>query len=158
MKKPFLFALGLAAVTVAACGGKVVVDSGTGGAGGTSTTLTTADGTPGAVTNVAAVTVGVSAVAATSVTTGTGTGTCDPSNTCAMAITPPEGDPTTLCDNTLSAKLYDALVQCTCVDVCQVQCAGSVCVSGTPSSACSACLQDPANGCGNQLADCANDI
>ena len=34
-----------------------------------------------------AVTVGISAVAATSVTTGTGTSPCDPSNTCAAAIT-----------------------------------------------------------------------
>ena len=158
MKKPFLFALGLVAVTVAACGGKVVVESGTGGAGGTSTSLTTADGAPDPVTNVAAVTVGASAVAAASVTTGTGTTTCDPSNTCAAAITPPDGDPTKLCDNTLSAKLYDALVQCTCVDVCQVQCASSVCISGSPGPTCAECLQDPVNGCGNQLASCTNDV
>lgn len=150
MKKPLLFALGLVVVTVAACGGKVVVESGTGGAGGTSTTLTTADGAPDPVT------VGPSVVAA-SVTTGTGTG-CDPGLTCAAAITPPDGNPTKLCDNTVSAKLYDALVQCTCADVCQIQCASSVCVSGSPSSTCAECLQDPANGCGNQLNACANDV
>ena len=158
--KPFLFALGL--VAVAACGGKVVVESsggsGTGGSGGTSTTLTTADGAPDPVTTVGVVTVGSSVVAASSVTTGTGTSGCDPSYTCAEAISPPDGDPTKLCDGTVHAKMYDALVQCVCVDTCQVQCAGSVCSGGSPSATCAACLQDTANGCGNQLAECANDI
>lgn len=162
MKKPFLFALGLVAVTVAACGGKVVVESsgasGTGGAGGTSTTLTTADGAPNPVTTVAAVTVGVSSVAATSVTTGTGTSGCDPSYTCAEAITPPAGDPGKLCDGTPGAKQYDALVQCLCADTCQVECAGSVCIGESSSSSCSACLQDPVKGCKNQFDACANGV
>lgn len=163
MKKPFLFALGLVAVTVAACGGKVVVESsgasGTGGSGGTSTTLTTADGAPDPVTTVGVVTVGSSVVAASSsVTTGTGTSVCDPSYACAQALDPGIGDPSKLCDGSVHAKLYDALVQCICVNTCQVECTGSVCTSGTPSAACSACIQSTMNGCGNQLNACANDI
>jgi hypothetical protein len=159
VKKPFLFALGLVAVTAAACGGKVVVESsggtGAGGAGGTASTFTTGDGAPGQ-TSVA--TVGVSTVAATSVTSGSGMGGCNPSYTCAEAITPPAGDPALLCDNTVHAKIYDALVQCTCVDVCQVECSGSVCIGQQPSQSCSKCLQDPMTGCGSQFAACANDI
>ena len=161
MKKPFLFALGLVAVAVAACGGKVVVESsgasGTGGSGGTSTTLTTGDGAPDT-SAVGVTSVAVAVAVAASVTTGTGTSACDPTYTCAEAITPPAGDPTKLCDNTLGAKLYDALVQCTCVDTCQIECAGSVCVSSTASATCAACLQDPVNGCGDQFNACANDI
>jgi hypothetical protein len=162
VKKPFLFALGLVAITAAACGGKVVVESsggaGTGGAGGTSTTLTTADGAPNPVTTVGVVTVGVAVAAATSVTTGTGTTGCDPNYTCAEAIDPASGDASKLCDGTVHAKLYDALVQCICVDTCQVECAGSVCTSGSPSSTCSACIQNTMSGCGNPFNACANDI
>lgn len=162
MKKPFLFALGLVAVTAAACGGKVVVESsgasGTGGAGGTSTTLTTADGAPDPVTTVGVVTVGVSTVAATSVTTGTGTSGCDPAYNCAEAIDPGSGDPSKLCDGTFHAKLFDALVQCVCAGACQVECAGSTCIGDPPSPPCVMCLQDTVNGCGNQFQACANDI
>lgn len=164
MKKPFLFALGLAAVTAAACGGKVVVESsggtGAGGAGGTASTLTTADGAPGqtSIATVGVSTVGVSTVAATSVTTGSGMGGCDPTYTCAEAITPPSGDPGLLCDNTVHTKLYDTLVQCTCADVCQVECSGSVCIGQPASPSCAKCIQDPMSGCGNQFNACANDI
>jgi len=159
VKTPFLFALGLVAVTAAACGGRVVVESsgatGTGGAGGTPSSFTTADGAPGQ-TSIA--TVGVSTVAATSVTTGTGMGGCDPAYTCAEAISPPSGDPGLLCDNTVHAKLYDALTQCVCADVCQVECSGSVCIGQQPGPSCSKCVQDSMSGCGNQFAACSNDI
>ena len=160
MQKPFLFALGLVAITVAACGGKVVVESpgasGTGGSGGTSTTLTTADGAPDPVTTVGVVTVGVGP--ATSVTTGTGTSGCDPTYTCAEAIDPASGNASKLCDGTVHAKLYDTLVQCICVDMCQVQCAGSVCTSGSPSSTCAMCIQSTMNGCGEEFNACGNDV
>ncbi len=158
MKKPVLFALGLVAITLAACGGKVVVESsgasGTGGAGGTPSSFTTADGAPDPSTSVAVV--AVSAVASTSVTTGTGTTGCDPTYTCAEAITPPEGDPNKLCDNTLSGKAYFGFVQCLCVDKCAVQCAASACAGLMPAPTCVTCLQDPMAGCGIPFADCAN--
>jgi hypothetical protein len=161
VKKPFLFALGLVAVTAAACGGKVVVESsggtGAGGAGGTPSTFTTADGAPGQ-TSIATVGVGPSTAAATSVTTGTGTGACDPAYTCAEAITPPAADPSKLCDNTVHAKLYDALTQCVCVDSCQIECSGSACIGQPTSPSCATCVQDPMTGCGNQFNACANDI
>jgi hypothetical protein len=165
MKKPFPIALGLVAVTVAACGGKVVVESsgasGTGGAGGTTTTFTTGDGAPNTTANVAvsvsvaAVTSVTSVAAATSVTTGTGSD-CDPTYTCAQAIAPDNGDPTKLCENTLAGKIYYGLVQCVCVDTCAVQCAESACAGFKPGPTCMICLQDTANGCGMHLADCTN--
>lgn len=161
MKKPLFIAIGLVAVTAAACGGKVVVESsgatGTGGAGGTPSMLTTGDGAPGQ-TSIATVGVGPSTVAATSVTSGSGMGGCNPAYTCAEAITPPAGDPVLLCDNTVHAKLYDALVQCTCVDSCKIECSGSACVGQQASASCVTCLQDPMTGCGNQFAACANDV
>jgi hypothetical protein len=157
VKKPFLFALGLVAVTVAACGGKVVVESsgatGAGGAGGTSPTLTTGDGAPDPQS---VATVGVT-VAATSVTTGTGTSGCDPAYTCAEAISPPDGDPSKLCEGQ-HAMLYDALTQCVCVDACAIQCSANACAGQAASAPCTTCLQDTANGCGNQFNACANDI
>jgi hypothetical protein len=160
VNKPILLALGLVAVTIAACGGKVVVESsgaaGTGGAGGTPSSFTTADGAPDPSTNVAVV--GVSAVASTSATTGTGTSDCDPTYTCAEAITTPEGDPTKFCDNTLSYKVYYGLMQCLCVDKykCAVQCAASACAGLMPGPTCMLCLQDTVNGCGASFADCSN--
>ena len=117
--------------------------------------LTTADGAPDQ-TSIA--TVGVSTVAATSVTTGSGMGGCDPAYTCAEAITPPTADPSKLCDNTIHAKLYDALTQCACVDACQIQCSGSACIGQQTSPSCATCIQDPMSGCGNQFSACANDI
>lgn len=151
MKKPILFALGLVAITIAACGGKVVVESsgasGTGGAGGTPSSFTTADGAPDPSTNVA--------VGATSV--GTGTGACDPTYTCAEAITPPEGDPAHLCEGP-SAMLYDAFAQCVCVDSCAVECGANTCAGLATTATCQACLADAVNGCGNQFSACANDL
>jgi hypothetical protein len=159
VKKPFLFALGLVAVAVAACGGKVVVESSggsaAGGAGGTSSTLTTADGAPDP-QSVATVGVG-SVTAATSVTTGTGTSACDPAYTCAEAISPPDGDPSKLCEGQ-HAMLYDLLSQCVCVDACAIECSANACAGLQASGPCTACLQDTANGCGNQFSACANDI
>jgi len=147
----FLGATGAFVIFFAACGGKVVVDaSGTGGAGGTSTTFTTADGAPDPTTN-------VSVVASSSVTTGSG-GSCDPMYTCAEAITPPDIDPGKLCDGSISAALHDALIQCACVDTCAIQCGNSACVGFDGSDSCKACIQDPAMGCAAQLNACANDV
>ncbi len=157
--QPYLGLLGAAGAFVvlfAACGGKVVVESsgasGTGGAGGTGSTFTTADGAP----NPTNVTVGVSTVAATSVTTGTGA-SCEPTYTCAEAITPPEGDPGKLCEG-VSAQLYDALAQCVCVDACAIECGANTCAGQATSASCNACLTDPVNGCGNEFNACANDL
>ena len=157
MKKPFLIALGLTAI--AACGGKVVVEAGatagTGGAGGTSSTITTADGTPNPTTDgvtTIAVSVGPSSSA---VTTGTGM-SCDPTYSCAEAFTPPDGDPSKLCDNTLAAKLYDVLVQCICADICTIECGNNGCIGEDASTPCKSCIVDPGKGCGNQFNDCAN--
>lgn len=151
-------AAGASLVVFAACGGKVVVESsgaaGTGGAGGTPSAFTTADGAPDPSTSVAVV--AVSAVASTSVTTGTGTSGCDPSYTCAEAITPTDGDPNKLCYNTLSGNMYYALVQCLCVDKCAIQCAASACAGFDPSATCKVCLQDTVNGCGAPFADCSS--
>lgn len=162
MKKLFLFALGLAAV--AACGGKVVVEAdtatGTGGAGGTATTITTADGAPNPTTNVSAsasVSVSVAVVSSSAVTTGSGMGGCDPGYTCAEAITPP-GDPANLCDGTVAAKLYDGLVQCICVDACQIECAGNICSGDDLSPSCKTCITDPMLGCGQAFNECINSL
>ena len=148
VSKPFLIALGL--VTVAACGGKVVVDapsaSAAGGAGGTSTTLTTADGAPN-----------TSAFVAVSVTTGSGK-PCDPTYTCVAAITPPDIDTSKLCEGSVSAALYDALIQCACVDVCAIQCGGNACLGEDGSPSCTACVSDPVMGCSAQFTACANDV
>jgi hypothetical protein len=163
--KRFLGLLGAAGAIVvlfAACGGKVVVDaqsvSGTGGAGGSNNTITTSDGTPNPTTSVsvsASVSASVSVVASSSVTVGSGM-TCDPSYTCVEAITPPAGNAGKLCEGTIDAKLYDALLQCTCADACATQCGGNVCVGFAPGANCNACLQDPVAGCGKQLKACAN--
>jgi hypothetical protein len=156
LKKPFLIALGLTAI--AACGGKVVVDAGTssgaGGAGGTASTVSTADGQD-PTTDVATSVVSVGP--SSSVTTGTGM-SCDPNYTCAEALTGSDGDPSKLCDGTLAAKLYDVLVQCICADVCAIECGNNACAGDEASTPCKTCIGDPAQGCGNQFNDCANNL
>ena len=143
----FLGAAGVFVIFFAACGGKVVVDaSDTGGAGGTSTAVTTADGAPDA-----------SVVASSSVTTGSG-GSCDPTYTCVQAITPPDVDPAKLCDGSSSAAFYDALIQCACVDTCAIECGSTACIGIDGSPDCKACIQDPAMGCLPQLDACVNDV
>jgi hypothetical protein len=153
VKKPFLIALGLTAI--AACGGKVVVEAGTGGAGGTTSTASTADGAPEPGTDVATSVVSVGP--STSVTTGTGM-SCDPAYTCAEAITSPEVNPDKLCDNTLAAKLYFVLVQCTCVDACAIECGNNFCAGSDETTPCKTCIVDPQKGCGNQFNACANNL
>lgn len=141
----FLGAAGAFVIFSAACGGKVVVDaSGAGGSGGTSGTLTSTDAT----TDVSVV---------SSVTTGSG-GSCDPTYTCAEAITPPDVDPGKLCKGSISAAIHDALIQCACVDRCPSECGDTACAGLDGSAICKGCIQDPAFGCLPQLEACANDL
>jgi hypothetical protein len=144
----FLGAAGAFVILFAACGGKVVVDaSDTGGAGGMGSSISTADGAPDT----------TSVVASAAVTTGSG-GPCDPTYTCAEAITPPDVDPGKLCQGSVSAALYDAMIQCACVDACAFECGDTACVGVNGSPSCKACIQDPATGCLPQLEACANDV
>jgi hypothetical protein len=153
VKKPFLIALGLS--VVAACGGKVVVDaeatSGTGGAGGTSTTISTSDGAPDPMTDVAAST-SVSTVASTSITVGSGM-SC---TTCAQAATDPLANPSNLCPQ--AAALYNDLAACVCGGACATQCGANACIGQMPSNVCGSCIKDSAQGCGAQLNACLTDI
>lgn len=145
----FLGAAGALAICFTACGGKVVVDaSGSGGAGGTDNTISTADGTPDPTS-----TGGPSS----SVTTASGA-SCDPAYTCAEAITPPGADPGKLCEGSSSAALHDALIQCACVERCPNECGDTACVGIDGSAVCKVCIQDPAFGCMPQVEDCASDV
>jgi hypothetical protein len=136
----FLGAASALVISFAACGGKVVVDaSDTGGAGGESNTISTAD------------------VASSSVTTASG-GPCDPAYTCAQAITPPDVDPGKLCEGSSSAALHDALIQCACVERCPIECGNTACVGIDGSASCKACIQDPGFGCLPQLEACVDDL
>jgi len=85
-------------------------------------------------------------------------GMCDMAYKCAEAITPPDGDPTKLCDMTTSAMLYDDLAKCTCMGKCQQACMASACMAMPADAACGQCLQDTQAGCGNELQACQNDL
>jgi len=80
---------------------------------------------------------------------------CDMTYKCATAITPPEGDPTKLCDMTESATLYDAYYACVCTDSCKTECGDTACAEKTPSYACNTCRGDK---CKKQLDACSNDL
>ena len=62
-----------------------------------------------------------------------------------------------ICDGT-SLYLYDQLVECVCAGPCQAVCDDNVCAAVAPSSACQACILNSNQGCGNEYAECANDI
>jgi hypothetical protein len=83
---------------------------------------------------------------------------CDANYKCAEAITPPNGDPTKLCDGTVSAMLYDALSKCTCMGACAQDCGASACVQKPADAVCDTCIHDTAAGCGKEFNECSNDL
>jgi hypothetical protein len=90
---------------------------------------------------------------------GVGGGTsCDPEYKCAVAITPPDGDPALFCTDSASLVLYDAREECICTTKCSAQCGASYCTGAAPDDACTTCIQDTAAGCGTENTDCANDL
>jgi hypothetical protein len=158
--KPSLFLFAAAAVTLAACGGKVIVDTGTGtgaggtgGAGGSSSTVlpSTSSGVPH--TN-SVVTVGVTVGPMASVTTGTGTNTCNPSLTCADVISG-NGSANELCPGSAADQIFNKFEACICAGNCQVQCGANVCINQPASMPCKQCIGSP-SGCNMQFTDCAN--
>jgi hypothetical protein len=170
MKTTRRAAVSIVLFALAACGGKVVAEgsrgTGSGGAGGagtggagqggsTAAAPSTADGLPIPTTVSGTVTVAV----AVSSTTG-GTGACDPSYHCAEAIDLSTGDPSKLCDGTVSAKLYDTLASCVCMGNCAAICGNNACVGQDISAACQACVIKASlnGGCGDEFNACSNDV
>lgn len=97
---------------------------------------------------------------ATSGTTGaggasTGTAMCDPTYTCSMAITTPDGNPAELCDGPAKVA-FNALADCTCTGACATACADNSCKQLEASTDCKACLSNMATGCGKEFAACAS--
>lgn len=80
-------------------------------------------------------------------------GTC---TTCGVYIT--EGDPNLppLCD--ASVDLYNQLVDCVCAGACADVCGPNICSGIEIDVACQDCVTNSETGCGNQFAECANDI
>ena len=85
----------------------------------------------------------------------TGTAMCDPTYTCSMAITTPDGNPAELCEGT-EKKLFTAYSECTCTGACATACADSACKQLDASTDCKTCLADPTTGCGKEFVACAN--
>ena len=93
----------------------------------------------------------------TSTATGTGGApACDPKYTCSEAITPPDGDPTKLCDMP-SGLLYDALKTCTCEGNCKTDCGDNKCAGKAITDACTKCVQSSVGGCNSELVACSSD-
>ncbi|MFS8067638.1 MAG: hypothetical protein ACMG6S_14840 [Byssovorax sp.] len=84
-----------------------------------------------------------------------GQGGSAPCARCAEAFT--QLSPEQLCSGT-SADLLKTLFGCACNTTCAAQCGDSFCAGNPPSPECGNCLQDPVQGCGEQLAACANDL
>lgn len=64
--------------------------------------------------------------------------------------------PTEFCDG--SAELFKDLIGCACSGPCGAACADNFCPGNPASSECAVCIQDPSQGCGNQLTACVNDL
>ncbi|MEO5728840.1 MAG: hypothetical protein ABI134_26875 [Byssovorax sp.] len=141
----------LGALSVFALGACTVTSTTSGSGGGT-----TATGTGGEAAGVGG------AGGATSTATGTSTGTamCDMTYTCAEAITPPDNDPSKLCDGP-SGDAYDAYYTCICetVGACGKVCGAAYCTGTAPTAECTTCLQDSSEkGCAKVVEACQNDI
>ena len=143
----------LGAFTVLALGACKVTTPGTSGTGGSST----ASGESTATTTTGGVDGGGGAGGAGATGTG-GAPACDPTYTCAEAITPPNGDSKKLCAGP-HTELYDALTACTCTGACKSVCEANVCTGTADASAdCTKCLQSAApDGCKTELDACSND-
>lgn len=57
-----------------------------------------------------------------------------------------------------SDAIFDGLISCLCSEVCAMACTDSLCVGAIPSDVCIDCASDTAQGCGDLLNTCANDI
>jgi hypothetical protein len=151
--KNLLIMLGVfGGLSLAACGGKVVVDgfpSGTGGQGGQSGTTTafSASAATGSFT-----TGSFSTAAGSSSTKASSGGGCA---SCFEVLT---GSATLseICDDE-AVVLFKELFDCACSSICKKACSDSFCMSFTSTNAtCGKCLGDASNGCGFELQNCAN--
>lgn len=88
-------------------------------------------------------------------TTSTGTAMCDPTYTCSMAISTPDGNPAELCDGP-EKKAFTAYADCTCTGACATACADSACKQLDASTDCKTCLSDAMTGCGKEFIACAS--
>lgn len=154
-----LGAAGAAVVLIAACGGKVVVES-TGATSGDSTTG--GNGGAGGVSSASApdgpfsaVAVGVTSagqVGSTGITTGSGM-SCLP---CAKAAMDPAVNTGDICPD--AVPLYKDLFGCMCAGACATQCSANICIGQAMSGQCSACVANVGDGCGFQLDNCLSDM
>jgi hypothetical protein len=79
--------------------------------------------------------------------------------TCHDAITPPDGDPTKLC-NGVHGTTYDLLESCSCggAGACKTDCGDNACMGTSASGACTSCLQTAAPaGCKAEYDACVDD-
>jgi hypothetical protein len=137
----------LGAITAFALGACTITST-SGGAGGS----TSATGATSAATGTAS---GGTGGASGTGTTSTGTAMCDPTYTCAMAITTPDGNPAELCDGA-EKTAFNALAACTCdTGACATACKDSACVQLEASTDCKACLSNSTTGCGKEFTACA---
>ena len=156
----------LAGLAAATCGGKVVVDQGSGNEGGSNTGGTGNTGTGntgntstnnGGVGNAGPSQVSAtngpvaSSVAATAVGVGvTGAGGASSCVSCSDVLQG-NGDPQDLCPR--SAPLFDAFVSCVCDFGCPMECQAA-CMNGQPGPECNDCLQTK---CSQELQACFQD-
>lgn len=136
----------LSAFVVGGC----TVTSTTSGSGGS----TSATGTGGEAAGVG----GAGGATVTATGTSTGTSMCDPTYTCAEAITPPDGDGTKVCDGA-AGDAYDAYYKCICepTGACGTVCGMAYCGGTAATAECTTCLQDSSEkGCGKQVDTCSN--
>jgi hypothetical protein len=133
----------VSALILSAC---IITGTGSGGVGGGTTGGTGGEGT----------TVTSGGVGGGTTTGSTSTGmACDAKYKCSEAITPPDGDPTKICDMTESATLYDAYYACSCTKDCKTDCGNNACAGKASSDACKTCVQGK---CKAQFDACANDL
>jgi len=151
------FALGACTVET-----KSSTSTGAGGSTSASGTTNSVTGTSGAATGGGGAGGGSSASTSVSAS-ATGTGgeaPCDNTVHCAEAI--PDGIGYKLCDETESAKLYDAFFACACtVDgACGSVCSNNYCSGAAVTTpTCTACLQNStAKGCKKEFDACSGDV
>lgn len=130
------------AIGVGACGGRVIIDQpGAGGAGGVG----------GTTTNASSNTTVVNASAGSFTDSASVGDPPPPCVTCAEYAN--SGKQGVLCPE--SEKIYNTLSFCVCASQCIPQCSDNACSNKDPSGDCDGCIQKL---CGNELAQCLNDI
>jgi hypothetical protein len=139
--RPWFWMSSMCAASLAACGGKVVLDSastitsGAGGTGGTGGFTFSSDEASG--TSV--------------VSSGDGVPACNP---CGAVLN--GAAPDTLCGST-SGGLFMNLVSCLCAGDCAMDCQVTCEVGGMVSTQCEMCAVSPAGGCSMQVQACLDD-